>query len=68
MSTTVYVTFSPAPVNNFGSILSKGMFSESMYSVVEVETEMPDDAMPTDIVDLYFTPSVAIFNQSYVEI
>lgn len=71
-STTADVKFSAAPVINFGTVLSKALFSKSLQRVVEPgqQTEIldPVEYTPTNVVDLYFTPSIAIFNQSYIEI
>ena len=57
MTTEVTAQFVPAPITNFGTELTR---------VVHPEGE--PDAKVVNALDIYFTPSVAIFNNSYVEI
>ena len=66
-------TFSAAPITSFGTIFSKVLFStETQKSLSPYDTETIATLNPASLehvtaIDMYFTPSVAIFNCSYIE-
>ena len=71
---SVTVNFSPSAVTNFGTIFSKQLYEEHSGAIIDPEDlEQPWDSTGSPLklvttLDLYFVPTVDIFNQSYVEI
>ena len=59
MYATVMPSFIPAQIDNFGTIFSEALFPQ--------EAELSEQTL-VNVIDLYFTPTVAIWNCSSIEI